>query len=131
MDWIRLLIVIVLAAIAGSFTDWLFMGVLFHDRYNAHPEVWREGRTDVRKIVISSLVATIGTAGFAYLLARTGPVFLGPALAWAALVWIAGPLPLLAVNGLWLKIHPLVTTAHALGWLARFAVTAGIAAFLL
>ena len=131
MHWMTYLLVVVLAGIAGSFTDWLFMGVLFHDRYNAHPEVWRPGRTDVRKIIISTLIATVGSAAFAYLLVRAEALSLGHALAYAALVWIAGPLPLLVVNGQWLKIHPLVTLAHSLGWLARFAVTAVIAAWLL
>jgi hypothetical protein len=31
----------VVAGVLGSFTDWLFMGVLFHDAYNRHPEIWR------------------------------------------------------------------------------------------
>jgi membrane protein YqaA with SNARE-associated domain len=131
MDWWRFLLVVVLAGVAGSFTDWLFMGVLFHDRYNAHPEVWRPGRTDARKILISSLIAAAGSAAFAYLLVRAGGITLDHGLAWAVLVWIVGPLPLLVINGQWLKIHPLVTVSHALGWLARFVVTAGIAAWLL
>jgi len=131
MNWMRFLLVVVGAGIAGSLTDWLFMGVLFHDRYNAHPEVWRPGRTDARKIVISTLIATVGSAAFAYLLVRADALALTHAMAYAALVWIAGPLPLLAVNGQWLKIHPLITASHALGWLARFAVTAIIAAWLL
>jgi hypothetical protein len=132
MDWMKYLLVVVLSGIAGSFTDWLFMGVLFHDKYNAHPEVWRPGRTDARKILISTLIGAVGSAAaFAYLLVRAGDITLGHSLAWAALVWIAGPLPLLVINGQWLKIHPLVTCAHALGWLARFAVTAGIAAWLI
>lgn len=126
-----LILTILIAGVVGSFTDWLFMGVLFHDKYEAHPEVWREGRGEVRKIVLSSLIGAVGTAAFAYLLFRTGQHTLGQGLAWAALVWIAGPLPLLAINGLWIKIHPNVTAAHSLGWLARFAVTAVVASFLL
>ena len=126
-----LLLTIIAAGVAGSFTDWLFMGVLAHQQYLAHPEVWREGRTDVRKIVISSLVGAVGSAAFAYLLLRAGSHGLGPGLAWAALVWAAGPLPLLVINGQWIKVHPYVTAAHCAGWLARFAVTAVIASFLI
>jgi hypothetical protein len=33
---------IVVAGFVATFTDWLFMGVLFHDRYMRYPEVWRE-----------------------------------------------------------------------------------------
>jgi len=31
------------AGTLASFTDWLFMGVLFHGRYMRFPEVWRDG----------------------------------------------------------------------------------------
>lgn len=126
-----LLLTILAAGVAGSFTDWLFMGVLAHKQYFVHPEVWREGRTDVRKIVISTLIGAVGSAAFAYLLLRAGAHGLGPDLAWAVLVWAAGPLPLLITNGQWIKIHPYVTAAHCGGWLARFAVTAVIASVLM
>ena len=126
-----LLLTIVLASLAGSFTDWLFMGVLFHDKYLAHPEIWRDGRTETRKIIISTAIGAVGSAAFAYGLYRAGGTSLTHGLAWAVLVWAAGPLPLLLTNGLWIKIHPNVTAAHAAGWLARFAVTAVIASFLL
>ena len=34
---------VLVAGIVSTLTDWLFMGVLFHDRYSRYPEVWREG----------------------------------------------------------------------------------------
>ena len=30
-------------AVLGSLADWLFAGVLFHGRYQLHPETWRGG----------------------------------------------------------------------------------------
>ncbi len=39
MSWIILAAVFVAGTIA-TFTDWYFMGVLFHDRYQAYPETW-------------------------------------------------------------------------------------------
>jgi hypothetical protein len=35
-----------------------------------------------------------------------------------------GPLPLLIVNALYIKFHPLTVVAHALGWLAKLVVSA-------
>ena len=131
MNIVNYLIVVVLAGIAGSFTDWLFMGVLFHDRYNAHPEVWRDGRSEVGKILISTAIGAVASAAFAYLLVRAGWTALPKGLLAALLVTLAAPGPLLASNGLWIKIHAFVTAAHIAGWLARFVVTAVIASFFL
>ena len=52
----RPVLVVVLSAILASFTDWFFMGVLFHDRYDIHPEVWREGRKERSKILWSQVI---------------------------------------------------------------------------
>ena len=30
-------------AVLGSLADWLFAGVIFHERYQVYPEVWRQG----------------------------------------------------------------------------------------
>jgi hypothetical protein len=37
----RYLLALVAATAVISLTDWLFFGVLFHDRYQRTPEVWR------------------------------------------------------------------------------------------
>ncbi len=62
MDW-RLIAAIAVAGTLGSFTDWLFMGVLFHERYNRYPEVWwpglRQKAGDVRAIVIASVLGYV------------------------------------------------------------------------
>jgi hypothetical protein len=41
MTWTRAGLAILAAAIATSLADWLFFGVLFHEKYKAFPEVWR------------------------------------------------------------------------------------------
>ena len=38
----HVILAIVLGFFAASLSDWLFMGVLFHDRYHSFPEVWRD-----------------------------------------------------------------------------------------
>src|SRR5882757_3664860 len=57
---------IVVAGTVGSLTDWLFMGVMFHDAYNRYPEVWREGvigGTNRTPIIWASVLGYLMTAG--------------------------------------------------------------------
>jgi hypothetical protein len=42
----------------------------------------------------------------------------------AVAVLAMAPLPLLATNALFIKLHPRITVAHALGWLVRLVVCA-------
>ena len=41
MNWTRFLLAVVLSGLATTFTDWLFMGALFHKKYSDTPEIWR------------------------------------------------------------------------------------------
>jgi len=119
----RIIAAVLAASVVASFTDWLFMGVLFHDRYNVHPEVWRDGRNEPQKIIQSQIVGLLSCAGFVALCLIL-PHQLRIYLKAAAFVALAGPIPLLWQNGLWMKLHPLVLGSHAVGWLARFVITA-------
>ena len=40
MNWLMFLTAVAASTIVASFTDWLFFGVLFHDRAKATPEIW-------------------------------------------------------------------------------------------
>jgi hypothetical protein len=121
---------VVVAGTLGALTDWLFMGVLFHDAYNRYPEVWRPGVREGqsrRAIIWASLlgyVMTAGVVGLCYL-ARVDSV--GGGLHVALLAWFAGPLIVIVVNGLFIKLDPKITFAHCAGYLAR-ALLAGAAA---
>ena len=121
------------AAAAGTiatFTDWLFMGVLFHARYNRYPEVWRPGIREGKErgaILWSCLLDFVSAAMIVALCKMAGASGIFPALTIAALAWAAGPLAMQITNGLFIKFDPLLTISHALGWLARFLV-AGLAA---
>ena len=53
----------------ASFADWLFAGVLFHHRYQIHPEVWRTGNQRQRIIAHADLQR----AQYAELGPRKGP----------------------------------------------------------
>jgi hypothetical protein len=131
MHWLQVLLVVVASSVIASFTDWLFMGVLFHDKYMAHPEVWRGASNDTRKIAISQVIGVVSSAAFTVLLAHHTHRYLTHDLVLALVVWLAGAVPITAQNVVWMKLHPLIGVSQAAGWLARFLITAVLAAFLL
>lgn len=53
------------------------------------------------------------------------------ALAFALLVWLMVPVPLVITNALFMKIHPLIVVSHSLGWLAKLAIAAVVAGWLI
>lgn len=133
MNWTHYLLAVVLSGIASSFTDWFFMGVLFHDRYLAAPEVWRgsPGQQQPSRILLSMLEGLVSCAAFVYLCWLTNMLTARSALTLAVIVWLAGPLPLIRTNIAWIRMHPLLGVSHSMGWLARFVVSALIAVWVL
>jgi hypothetical protein len=130
MNWLHFALVVVASGVIASFTDWLFMGVLFHDKYLETPEVWRASIPQGRKIGYSELIGLIGSAGFAWLLITLNQEALGPALAAAVAVWLASAVPVIFTNVLWMRLHPALGLSHSAGWLARLVITALAAAYL-
>lgn len=129
MNW-HLIVAVLVAGTAASLTDWLFMGVLFHDRYNKYPEVWwpgiREGK-DKAGIIWATVLGYWSAAAIIALCVLGGVHSVAAALVIAALAWLAGPFLVLVVNGFFIKLDPLITVAHCTGYLARFLI-AGLAA---
>ncbi|MEI9990399.1 MAG: DUF1761 family protein [Rhizomicrobium sp.] len=122
------------AGTVAMFTDWLFMGVLFHDAYNKFPEVWRPGireGSERRAIIWSSLIGYVMSGAVVALCAVAGAAGIVAGLQIAVLVWLAGPVVILAINGFFIKIDGKVTFAHCLGWLARMALAGGAAGYVL
>jgi len=117
-------------AVLGSLADWLFAGVLFHDRYHTYPEVWRSGGERGR-IIGAQALAIVTAAGFVALMWKLRQTDFSGALKLAAMVWLIGPLPLLLGNHLFIKLDPRVTASHAAGWLVKLLLIAGAAAWLL
>jgi hypothetical protein len=127
MDW-KLIAAIVGAGVVASFTDWLFMGVLFHNRYNTYPETWwPRQKADTRAILYSTALGFITAAAVIGLCVLAGVGSLKGALTVAILAWAAGPLVNTITDGIWIRIDPAVSFAHLLGYLARFLI-AGVAA---
>lgn len=126
MNWKLILLTTVAAGVVSSITDWLFMGVLFHDKYNAHPEVWRNPKgDDKRAIALSVLMGFIVCAMFVWVCYRLDwQIYPWVPMKLALAIWAMGALPLIISNSIWMKLHPQIAVAHALGWLAKFAVAA-------
>lgn len=126
MNYSRMLMAIVAAGVATTFTDWLFMGILFHRKYLAYPEVWRKkpGEPDAGLIAWSQVVSLVSCAAFVVVCVRFHVEAWSTTLKLAAAAWAMGPLPILVQNAMWTKIHPQITAAHVAGWLVRFLVYA-------
>jgi hypothetical protein len=131
---LMLIAAIAAAGTVGSFTDWLFMGVLFHDAYRRYPEVWRDGvigGTNRTPIIWASVLGYVMTAGVVGLcvLAHANSVAAG--LEVGALAWIAGPPVVIVVANMFVKIDPKITFAHCAGYAARLLLAGAAAGFVL
>ncbi len=132
MNWM-LVAAILGAGTLAAFTDWLFMGVLFHAAYNRYPEVWWPGIRESKEmgpIIWSSIIGYAMTAAIFVLCSWAGVHSIMAGLAVAAVSWIAGPLGIVVINGFFIKIDPRITVAHSIGYLARFAIAGAAAGFL-
>lgn len=130
LSWLHFALVVAASGVIASFTDWLFMGLLFHKQYLEAPEVWREGLPEGRKILWSELIGLISSAGFAWLLIVLRQDTLAAGLVAAVLVWLAGAVPVIFTNVLWMKLPPVLGLSHSAGWLARLVITALAATYI-
>lgn len=133
MDWTHFLMAVAAAGVASSFTDWFFFGVLFHDKYFAHPEVWRSapGNSETKTILTVTLMGFVTCAAFLVLCWLFSIHGYKVALELAGVVWIMAPVPLIVSNALYIKMHPSLVVSHSLDWLARLVAAALAAGWLL
>ena len=127
------LLAVLVTGVISSFTDWFFGGILFHGKYLAHPEVWRQtgGRSETPAVAWSIVLGFLTAAAFMAISVILDVHGYGPLLALAGLSWLMVPVPLLITNALFIKLHPLIVVSHSLGWLAKLAVAAAVAGWLL
>jgi Protein of unknown function (DUF1761) len=131
MTWM-LIAAIAVAGTIATFTDWLFMGVLFHDRYRRYPEVWWPGireKGDKQAIIWSSVLGYLTAAAVVALCFYAEADTIKSALTVSVLAWAAGPLVVVVTNGFWIKTDPMITVMHVIGHLVRMLI-AGLAAAL-
>jgi hypothetical protein len=133
MDWKHFLEAVFIAGFVSSLTDWLFGGILFHDKYNAHPEIWRltPGMSETPAVAWSIALGFLTSAAFMSVCVVFSVHGYCSSLELAGLCWLMVPVPLLVTNALFVKLHPLIVLSHSLGWLAKLGVAAVAAGFLL
>ena len=120
---------VIAAFVACLFTDWLFMGVLFHGKTRSNPEIWRPiGAAHRISIAVSIALNLVTCSVYLFSAGFLGLTSLQPALYLAVTMWLAIAVPLQVNNGLFIKFHPLLVVAHSLGWLAKLLVCS-LAAF--
>src|SRR3954467_11038800 len=95
------ILAIVVAGLVATFTDWLFMGVLFHDRYMKYPEVWRDSIRGNDRTAVHSWCALdfVAAAGIVAVCLPADIHTLWPALGRPFFAWLAGPLVISPGNG--------------------------------
>jgi hypothetical protein len=128
MSWI-VLVAVFAAGTLSSVTDWVFMGVLFADRYQTYPDTWwpRDKKTETTPILYSTALGYITATAVMALCAMAGVDGIVSGMKVAAIAWVAGSLVQVATTQIWVRIDPAVSLAHGLGYLVRFLI-AGIAA---
>jgi hypothetical protein len=126
MNWIRTALTMLVGGFATSLTDWLFMGDLLYRRYHQYPEIWRfpQGQGEMQAIVWSAPMPFVTCAVFTLLCARLNLHSYSATVELALAIWLIGPLPLLIVHAMFIKLHSAIIAAYCLGWLAKLVVAA-------
>jgi hypothetical protein len=125
INWGRVCLAIIAAAFAGSMTDWLFFGVLFHDKYLVYPEVWRKNASgEGKQIAMASVVGLVSSAAFIMLCVGLGAYTLHGVIKLAAAIWVVAAIPIIANEHIFMKLHPAIFVSHTLGYLVRFMLAA-------
>jgi len=133
MNWIRVALTVLAAGSATSMTDWLFMGDWLYKRYNESPEIWRHphGQGEMKAIAWAAPLPFISCTVFTFLCVGLNLHSYTSTAKLALAIWLIGPLPLLIVNGLFIKLHAAITASYSVGWLIKLLVAAGAVAVIL
>src|SRR5262245_58697657 len=131
MNWGRIGLSFLVAAVGTGLADWFFFGSLFHEKYKAFPEVWRRpqgGAGEGKAVGIAAALGFLTPAAFILLSAFLGIAAWSETLGLASAFWMGACLPILVGNHLFVKMHPLILVAHALGWLVKLLIAAAAVA---
>ena len=130
MNW-RFWAATVAGLVLANLIDWLFAGVLFHDRYNTHPEVWRVNGPNPSALIAAQVLTVPTVVGLIAVMIWTGQISVSGSLILAVFIWAVAAAPPIIANALFIKIDPLVTLSHTLGWLAKLAAVGASASLIL
>jgi len=111
------------AVIVISLSDWVLFGMLFHDRYDQTPGLWR-AIPEGKKIAGSMVFAVVGTVAYFAAARWLNVSGLSASLALGTFMWLAASLPQTVTNTLYLRYSPLLVVSHSIGWLVRLLIAA-------
>jgi hypothetical protein len=126
MNWTRVALTVLAGGVVASLSDWLFMGDWLYKRYNKYPEIWRHphGQGEMNAIVWSAPLPFVTCAAFTLLCTGLNLHSYSSTLKLALAIWFVGPLPLLIVTALFIKLHSAIAASYSLGWLVKLVVAA-------
>ncbi|GAC1659582.1 MAG: hypothetical protein NVS9B15_22410 [Acidobacteriaceae bacterium] len=127
MSLIHAVAAFVIAFVVCQLADWVFAGVLFHDKYLETPEIWRRsvsGGNETRGIAIAAAFTAISVAAFEWFMAHYHVRTYHSAFHLAAAIWLIAAMPVIATNAAFIRIHLANACCHAVGWLVKLAATA-------
>lgn len=128
MQWTHFVVVVVVAGVITSLTDWLFAGDWLHRRWT-YREVWRPA-PETRAIALTAPLPFLTCGAFAYLAMRLALHSPASTLKLAIAVWTIGPLPLILTNAAFIKLHRAFVTSYVIGWLVKLVIAAVAVAWL-
>ena len=102
------------------------MGDLADKRYDQCPENRRypHGHGEIKAIAWYTPLPFVTCDAFTLLCARRNFHLYSATVKLALAIWLAGPLPLLITNALFIKLHSAITASYSLGWLVKLVVAA-------
>lgn len=124
-------VAVALGGVLVGLADWLFGGILFHDKYMAYPEVWRPRDTNRYAIAIAQVLAFVTALAFVLIAQKFALTDFSQTFIFAFLLWIMAPVPILITNAAFMKLHPLVVASNTVGWLVKLFALAFVTALFL
>jgi hypothetical protein len=126
MTWSRIALAILASGVFSSLTDWLFMGDWLYKRYDRNPEIWRypKGSGENTAILWSSVLPFLTCGVFVLVCCGLHLYTCRETCKLAVAVWLIGPLPLVIVNALWIKLSAPIAISFSLGWLVKLVLPA-------
>ena len=126
MNWLRIGLTVLVAGSVTSLSDWFFMGDWLYNRYNENPEIWRHphGQGEGKAIAWAAPLPFLTCAVFTLLCAGLNLHTYSATTKLAIAIWLIGPLPLLIVNSLFIRLHAAITASYSIGWLVKLLVAA-------
>ena len=127
MDFATISAIIVSAILVGL-ADWFFGGILFHDKYQAYPEVWRPRETNQYAIIVAQVLAVVSAIAFVVMASKLEQTDFSEAFTLAFWIWLIGPVPIYLTNYSFMKIHWQIIGAQLTGWLVKLLLMALVTA---